>query len=799
MTPRKNGKTDGKNLKNFQNSWLEEEELKDFVAIVKDDSNKFRCKVCNKTLTLSTEGRPAVVRHKGGAKHKEAAEKIKKFFAKSLPIDVFVVPNSPDAQPIATVREPQQKQATITQHVTTEEVLTAEIIWVLQTVLNGFSFSSCDGMGDNFRRMLKGNEVAQKFRLGRTKIGYVVNYGLGPYFKELMIESVKKSPVYCLSFDESLSEVLQKCEMVVMVRFWDSDSNTARVHYLGSAFFGHSRHNNLLDEFGKITKCLEEEKVFQISMDGPIVNKKFYQNIAADRSEKLFHTLMDLGTCSLHSINGSVKNGFKTEYMKNMTKVLKGVFQLLHSSPARRDDYQSITGSTKFPLFFCATRWVENKKVAERLIEIWPNVVAVVKFWSSFCKSKQPKCKSFENVKLAVEEDQFIVAKLKFFSFICGFVEPYLKKFQTQKPMVPFMFGDLKGIVKSFLQLIVKPDVIDKCSSAKNLIALKLDDSNLMKACDISMGFAVKKCLQEMVQKDTVTKRQINTFKSEGCTVITTILKQLYERSPLSINALRYCGMFDPGQPVQASKKVLMKYLKGLLDHLMTCKIMSPSDCDSAVVEYTKFLSVDLPKLETEFANFDETKDRLDELWFGKVGIHKYPQISRILKLIFCLFHGQASVEREFNDNNIVDQVNMEDDTIVAKKHVLNHMRFHKINPKDINIDKPMIKAVKNSHKLYLIAQEKKLQEKKNTDIENRKLALAGDIKDVQKKCSVLEKAIKDMADESDKCFKRAEKKNDMSLVIKGNSLKRSCEESRTELLKLEEVQKDLQEKRKKL
>ena len=41
-----------------------------------------------------------------------------------------------------------------------------------------------------------------------------------------------------------------------------------------------------------------------------------------------------------------------------------------------------------------------------------------------------------------------------------------------------------------------------------------------------------------------------------------------------------------------------------------------------------------------------------------------------------------------------------------------------------------MIKAVKNLHKEYLIALEKKLQEK-NTDAEDRELALAENIKDV--------------------------------------------------------------------
>ena len=256
-------------------------------------------------------------------------------------------------------------------------------------------------------------------------------------------------------------------------------------------------------------------------------------------------------------------------------------------------------------------------------------------------------------------------------------MEQYLRKYQAQKPMVPFTYHDLKEIVKSFLDFIVKPNVIESCSTAKSWMAIKLDESNLMKGSDISMGFGVKECLKEMVRKDTVKKRQINAFKSEGYTVITTTLKELYERSPLSKDILRYCGMFEPGQTIQASKKLLTKYFKGLFDHLMECKIISSSDCDSTVVEFTKFLSADLRKLETEFQSFDQMEDRLEEFWFGKVHeisshlayskahllsyftssqisshlayskahllsisqVHKYPHTSRILKLIFCLFH----------------------------------------------------------------------------------------------------------------------------------------------------------------
>ena len=50
--------------------------------------------------------------------------------------------------------------------------------------------------------------------------------------------------------------------------------------------------------------------------------------------------------------------------------LLKSCYQILDDSPARRDDYISITKSTKFPLAFCSTRRVEEKPVADRPLEI---------------------------------------------------------------------------------------------------------------------------------------------------------------------------------------------------------------------------------------------------------------------------------------------------------------------------------------------------------------------------------------------------------------------------------------------
>ena len=98
-----------------------------------------------------------------------------------------------------------------------------------------------------------------------------------------------------------------------------------------------------------------------------------------------------------------------------------------------------------------------------------------MEFWKSLPKYKQPTCKSYSKISDAII-DLFTEAKITFFSFICSIVEPYLKKYQCEKPMVPFMYVDLKSIAKNLLQLIVKPEVLEKCKTVKQLAEINLDE-----------------------------------------------------------------------------------------------------------------------------------------------------------------------------------------------------------------------------------------------------------------------------------------------------------------------------------
>ena len=82
--------------------------------------------------------------------------------------------------------------------------------------------------------------------------------------------------------------------------------------------------------------------------------------------------IINIGTCNLHTDHG----GFLSSGW-DIKKLLKGAHPILHDTPARREDYFNITGSTEYPLPFVSTIWMEDKVIAERLTELWPNIAKI--------------------------------------------------------------------------------------------------------------------------------------------------------------------------------------------------------------------------------------------------------------------------------------------------------------------------------------------------------------------------------------------------------------------------------------
>ena len=94
-----------------------------------------------------------------------------------------------------------------------EDVLHAEVLWVIKVITSHYSFSSCKDISCLFSKMFPASQIAQSFLCGATKCACLAWFGIYPYFHELLIKKIHVVNYYSLSFDESLNQINHNKQM----------------------------------------------------------------------------------------------------------------------------------------------------------------------------------------------------------------------------------------------------------------------------------------------------------------------------------------------------------------------------------------------------------------------------------------------------------------------------------------------------------------------------------------------------------------------------------------------------------
>ena len=87
---------------------------------------------------------------------------------------------------------------------------------------------------------------------------------------------------------------------------------------------------------------ISKSKLLQVSSDGPIVNLSFFDLLEKDRNETELSRLIHTGTCGLHTLHNSMKNGEKASDW-NVKNLLSSLHRIFDESPSRRADYEAFT------------------------------------------------------------------------------------------------------------------------------------------------------------------------------------------------------------------------------------------------------------------------------------------------------------------------------------------------------------------------------------------------------------------------------------------------------------------------
>ena len=81
--------------------------------------------------------------------------------------------------------------------------------------------------------------------------------------------------------------------------------------------------------------------------------------------------------------------------------------------------------------------------------------------------------------------------------------------------MLPYMYDDLKELVRNVLQLYTKDEVIEKCKTVSDYKQINLSEkSNIVSKSKLNIGCAADITITKMKHQDIASKSEIDTNKN---------------------------------------------------------------------------------------------------------------------------------------------------------------------------------------------------------------------------------------------------------------------------------------------
>ena len=473
------------------------------------DPHTAKCTYCDKTFSISGSGISQVNIHAKGKTHLAKAKELE---GRQSKIDTSD----------GSIR--LSKPAFSLSH--TEQVQRAEILEALRTVECNHSFRSANDHDRHVSTQFPDSAIAKSFKQNETKMKYSIQYGIAPYFKNLLQEDLKGVP-FCFEFDESTTEQVIK-QYDGYVQYWSKRHQQIRIAYCGTLAVDHCPAEKLLEhflEFGKKVE-LDFRYMLHVGMDGPAVNLKFEKLL---KTSALFKSIqkeiLSLGTCPLHIVHNAFRAGI-TRLEFKIDLLLVDIHFFFKLSAARRKDYVDMEDFTETTSHFVqkhsTTRWVTMKKVCAGLLQQFDNLKH---YFITFL----PTTPTFKNLVEGTERYNRIIEKLNdplsvpyiaFVVFVATDFEVFLKMFQSMQSKIHILYAEMASLVRKLMAKFIKArhlfDVhVDSDGNKEKtekpfseILNVKVSEKKYCKAIKfIDVGTKAKNSFAESLQISDLEKR----------------------------------------------------------------------------------------------------------------------------------------------------------------------------------------------------------------------------------------------------------------------------------------------------
>nr|XP_033478456.1 uncharacterized protein LOC117254354 [Epinephelus lanceolatus] len=526
--------------------------------------------------------------------------------------------------------------------------------------------------------------------------------------------------------------------------------------------------------------------MISISMDGPSVNWKFFDLLQQEQAEEFGGAKLTMvGSCGLHTLHNAFKSGFSVWQLE---KVLKALHTVFHNTPARREDFSTLTKTSVFPLPFCGHRWIENLPVVERAIAVWPMIVMYV---DAVTKKElpNPKTSSYDAL-VEARKDSLIMAKLHFFMAISRTFTTFLTTYQTDEPVMPFISKDLAVLMKSLLKRFIKAEILKDITTLQMVRLDTTDKKTRVHLKDVDIGLGAEAVLKELQSSpsSSVGELSVLAFRRECMECLTNIVQKMQDKSPLKYNTVRQMACLDPAN-MFSDPDLCQERMKRLVQRFLQDNQLSGGDM--IVQQFGNFLSLEA-KAES-FSSFQPVRTRLDVFLHGLLH-QSYPELWTFCKKLLLLSHGQATVERGFSVNKEVEADNMQEDTVVAQRMICDYVSVCGGVLK-VPLTKELLAAAASARSQYrLHLDQEKRKKESDTRREKRKVAEEY-LEQLKKKKVTLSEVANSLEKDADKLAEQAEGHSGTlmaQLITKSNILRKRYKDKVAEL---KEVARELEDK----
>lgn len=727
----------------FQEVWLGMPQFSDWLKRVENNEYEASCTVCRTVFSLSNMGKNALRSHMDGKKHLQATSSAKK----SSSLQCFFKPptavssttpstaSAPSTTPPSGINPVHNETPRgLQSFVLKADVTKAEILSCLQYVMTPkLSMRSTANLIKLDPIKYPDSAIAKKVQLGKDKIGYSVNHGLAPYFHQNLEMVLLSCEYYVLCFDESFNKICEKTQMDLSFRFWDKNEDLVVTRYFNSMFLGSQKAPDLIEGIEKGMAPLLLKKLLQLSIDGPFVNLKVFNDLQQKvRSSPNDPYILFIGTCGLHTSNNAFKRCFVLVGW-DMSVFLSVLYHLFHKSPARRALYILYAESNVFPLQFCKIRWLENSGAAERGIFMLPGLHKFVKKVEENKKDAATASSYyFQQLKKCLQ-DPLLSLKLTFFKFIATEVEPFLTEFQKNEPLIPFLFRELNTLLYSFMERFIDPKVLE--NNAANVSNIDLSDKEtFIPAKKIDLGLETSKAFRALpVQpKDG----DVLKFRIEAKKIMTTFCTLMLEKSPLHYPLTKYLSALDPRY---TCKTLGRTRFKSLIETFVEKNWLTPSVGEKAIKEYKALFSC--PTVIERCSSYSRSKQRIDSFYVDLFELKKNELVAlpKVVKLSLIFSHGNAFVEQGFSINKELLETNLKEESVVARRTIYDEVgSMEKLQT--FEITKPLMNSFGNAHKNF--SEATKIRQANISEEDARKIRKRKAEKEI-KELEIEEKALK--------------------------------------------------------